>query len=95
VNYAIIQIIDLLFRIFTFLIFVEVIGSWVLAAMRTNLPSWVYDILGVIHSITAPVLDPIRRLMPSLGGLDISPIIVLLLLDLLRSVIIRALMGSL
>lgn len=91
-NIAIIRLIDLVFRIFTFLIFVEVIGSWVLA-MRANLPNWVYDILRVVHNITGPVLDPIRRLMPNLGGLDISPIIALLLLDLLRSVIRNALLG--
>lgn len=93
-NYTIIRLVDLLFRAFTFLILVEVIGSWVLA-MRTGLPNWVYDILRAVHSITAPVLDPIRRLLPSMGGLDISPIIALLLLDLLRGVIVRALLGML
>ena len=91
-NIAIIRLIDTVFQIFSFLILVQVIGSWVLAA-RVNLPHWVYDILRAIDTITAPVLAPIRRLIPNLGGLDFSPIIALILLDLIRGVIVRALMG--
>ena len=75
-NIAIIRLIDTVFQIFSFLILVQVIGSWVLAA-RVNLPSWVYDILRAIDTVTAPVLAPIRRLIPNLGGLDFSPIIAL------------------
>jgi YggT family protein len=94
VNYALIRLINTLFQILSFLIIIEVIGSWILAA-RVRLPHWAYDILGVVHSITAPVLNPIRRLIPSLGGLDISPIIALIALDLLRRVLVGALLGVL
>ena len=93
-NYTLIRLINAIFQVFSFLILVEVIGSWVVAA-RVRLPSWGYDILSTVHNITAPMLEPIRRLIPSLGGLDISPIIALILLDLLRGVIIRALLGIL
>ncbi len=93
-NYALIRLIDIVFQILSFLILVEVIGSWILAA-RVRLPNWAYDILAAIHTITGPVLAPIRRIIPSMGGLDLSPIIALILLDLLRGVIDRALLGAL
>jgi YggT family protein len=92
VNYALISVINTVFQVLSFLILIEVIGSWIMAA-RVRLPDWVYSILAAIHTITRPVLAPIRRFMPNLGGLDFSPIIALILLDLLRGVIVRALLG--
>ena len=93
-NYVIINLISILFEVFSFLILVDVIASWIVAA-RVRLPNWAYSILGAVHSIVAPALDPIRRLIPSLGGLDISPIIALILLDLLRRLVVGALVGML
>lgn len=84
---ALIYFINVLFEIFNVLILVQVIGSFVLAA-RVRLPGWAYDGLQTIHSITRPVLDPIRRLLPSIGGLDFSPLIALLLLDLVRRLVV-------
>lgn len=40
-----------------------------------------------LYNVTEPVLRPIRRFMPDLGGIDISPIIVLLLIFFLRSLL--------
>lgn len=84
------NLISLVFDIFIFLIFVEVIGSWVLMA-RIRLPGVIYDLLQVVQRITSVILNPIRRLVPAIGGLDFSPIIALVLLQLLRSVIVGAL----
>ncbi|WP_423781817.1 YggT family protein [Escherichia coli] len=44
--------------------------------------------LQVISQITGIVLNPIRRVVPSIGGLDLSPIIALILLDVLRRLLI-------
>ncbi len=44
--------------------------------------SWVNPlapIMPVLHTLTAPLLDPIRRIMPNLGGLDLSPLVLLVL----------------
>jgi YggT family protein len=90
----IIRLIDLVFQIFSILILVEVIGSWILVS-RARLPGWVYDILQAVHTLTAPVLNPIRRLLPSMGGLDLSPLVALLLLQVLDQVIHKALLGVL
>ena len=42
-------------------------------------------ILRALHALTEPVFGPLRRVIPALGGLDISPLIVLLLLTFLRN----------
>ena len=89
-NYILAQVINLIFQVFIILIFVDVIGSWLLYA-RVRLPDFVFRILLGVHSITGVVLNPIRRLLPRTGGLDLSPIIALVLLELLRGLIFNAL----
>ncbi len=64
---GLINLINLAFEVFSFLILVEVIGSWILAA-RVRLPDWGFNILRAVHTITEPVLAPLRRLLPNLGG---------------------------
>ncbi len=89
---ALASLVDIVFRIFSFLVLIEVLGSWILAA-GARLPGWVFDVFQAVHNITAPVLNPVRRIIPPLGGLDFTPFIALLLLDLLRGVIVNALRG--
>jgi YggT family protein len=91
VNYLLARVIDLIFQVLIILIFVDVIGSWLVYA-RVRLPDWIFGILQAVHGITGVVLNPIRRLIPNLGGLDISPIIALVVLDLLRRFVVSALL---
>jgi YggT family protein len=81
------RVVNLIFQVFTVLILVDVIGSWLLYA-RVRLPDWLIGILQAVNSITGIVLNPIRRIIPSLGGLDLSPIIALVAIDLLRRLIV-------
>jgi YggT family protein len=94
VTYSLISIVNAIFQIYSFLILVEVIGSWIVVS-RARLPDFVYTLLHVVHTLTSPVLDPIRRLVPNLGGLDLSPIIALILLQVLQGIVMSALRGSL
>jgi YggT family protein len=55
---------------------------------NVRMPDVVIRALQVISQITAIVLNPIRRVVPSIGGLDLSPIIALLLLDVLRRLLV-------
>jgi YggT family protein len=89
-TYLLARTINLIFQVFIVLILVDVIGSWLVYA-RLRLPDWLVRILQAVNSITGVVLNPIRRLIPSVGGLDLSPIIALVLLDLLRRFIVNAL----
>ena len=65
-------------------IFVRVIMSWV----PVRLPLGLNDL---VWNVTEPVLAPIRRYMPIAGGMDFSPFIALLLLQILFSIILRVL----
>jgi len=65
-------------------IFVRVIMSWV----PVRLPLGLNDL---VWNVTEPVLAPIRRYMPIAGGMDFSPFIALLLIQILISIILRVL----
>ena len=65
-------------------IFVRVIMSWV----PIRLPLGLNDL---IWNVTEPVLAPIRRYMPIAGGMDFSPFIALLLIQIITSIILRVL----
>lgn len=78
--------ISLLIQVYTILILVEVAGSWIVS-FGVRLPNWGFEILRIVHTLTSPLLNPIRRLMPNMG-LDFSPIIALLLLQVVGQLII-------
>ena len=65
-------------------VFVRVIMSWV----PLRLP---FGLNELVWNVTEPVLAPIRRYMPMAGGFDFSPFIALLLIQIISSVILRAL----
>ncbi len=69
-------------------IWVLIIGavlSWLVALNVVNTRNrFVYLVGDFINRVTEPVLRPIRRLMPDLGGIDISPIVLLLALQFIR-----------
>jgi len=92
VNYAVINLINLIFDILILLIFVDVIGSWVVA-LRIRLPDAVFRLLEVVHSLIAPIMEPVRRIIPPIGGLDLSPIVVLIGLQVIQRVLLSVLAG--
>lgn len=75
-------------EIYTWVLIASVILSWLVAFNVVNTNNQVvYAIGSFIHRITEPVLRPIRNFLPSLGGLDLSPLILLLLLNFLKIVV--------
>ncbi|MBP9501992.1 MAG: YggT family protein [Candidatus Promineofilum sp.] len=83
-----INIVNVLFGVFYILLFASIILSWVR-------PSPYHPVWGPIIRITStvidPVLAPVRRLMPPMGGLDFSPMVVLLLARVLQQAVISLL----
>jgi YggT family protein len=71
----------MLFDVYSLLVLAAVILSW--TRVRPDNP-----IRKITNATVEPVLEPIRRVIPSIGGLDISPLILLLGLRLLRSVLL-------
>jgi YggT family protein len=73
-----------------FIVIVNAIVSWLVVFNVLNIRNpTVNRILRGLDAVTDPMLRPIRRFMPNLGGIDISPIILILLLQALRILIER------
>jgi len=78
-----------LISVLIFLIFIEVIFSWLLAFNVINLRNpMVAQIYQIVNRITTPILQPIRKVLPAMGGLDFSPIVALLGLSWLNSYVV-------
>ena len=72
--------INILFTTLSFLIVARVILSW--------FPKYRYQPIGeMIHSLTDPILAPIQRFIPRMGMFDFSPMIAILLLNVLQQVL--------
>ena len=85
---ALFQTIDLALNLYTWILIGSAIFSWLYAFNVINSSNPFVNAIGTfLYNVTEPVLRPIRRVMPDLGGIDISPIIVLLLIFFLRSLL--------
>ena len=68
-------------KIYTYVVIANVIIIWLIAFNVLNTQNrFVYSILELTHRLTDPILNKIRRFLPNLGSLDISPVILLLLI---------------
>lgn len=86
---ALIQTVVLALDLYWWIIIASAIFSWLYAFNVVNSRNQFVDTIGnFLFRATEPVLAPIRRIMPNLGGIDISPIIVLLILFFLRQFIL-------
>ncbi|CAD7042794.1 YggT family protein [Pseudorhizobium endolithicum] len=85
---ALFQTIDLALNLYTWVLIASAIFSWLYAFNVINSRNQFVNAIGTfLYNVTEPVLRPIRRVMPDLGGIDISPIIVLLIIFFLRSLL--------
>ena len=87
---ALLFLFDSLIGLAELVIIVGAILSWVIAfdVVNTRNPN-VRKLAVTLERLTDPMLRPIRRVLPSLGGIDISPIILLLLLQALQILVHR------
>ena len=80
-----------LIKAYIWVIIIGVILSWLIAFNVVNTHNrFVFLVHDLTSRLTEPALRPIRRLLPNLGGIDISPIFLILALWFLEMVIIRA-----
>lgn len=83
---ALFQTIDLALNLYTWVLIASAIFSWLYAFNVINSHNQVVNSIGtMLYSLTEPALRPIRRIMPDLGGIDISPVILLLIIFFVRS----------
>ena len=82
---ALVQILILLLNVLWWVIIVQVIVSWLVAFNVLNTVSGgVRAFLDALERITAPIYRPIRRFLPDFGGIDFSPLVVLILIAVLQ-----------
>jgi len=87
---AILDVILVVLQIYVWLLIAAAILSWLIAFNVVNTHNQVVAVIGdFLYRITEPVLRPIRSFMPNLGGLDISPVILILIIFFIQSVIVR------
>ena len=76
-------------KLYMWVFILDVILSWLISFNVINTRSqFIYLIGTALRRLTNPVLQPIRRRMPDLGGIDVSPVIAILVLVFLRDVVV-------
>jgi len=82
---ALFQIVDLLLTVVIYIIVAQAILSWLVAFNVINTHNdFVRAFLNALDRLTAPLYRPIRRILPDFGGLDFSPMVVILLIIVLQ-----------
>ena len=85
---ALLQTISMLLSIVWWIFLIMIIMSWLINFNVINTRNqFVATVWRVVNQITDPILRPIRRIVPPLGGLDLSPIIVFVIIFFLQSFI--------
>jgi YggT family protein len=85
---ALLDVLLLALQLYVWLLIASAIMSWLIAFNVVNTRNEVVrTIWNFLYQITEPVLRPIRNILPNLGGIDISPIILLLLIFFIQRVI--------
>lgn len=85
---ALVDIADLLLTILTWVIIIQVVLSWLLAFNVLNASSsGVRTFAVAIDRITAPLYRPIRRMLPDFGGIDFSPLVILIFIQVIKKLL--------
>ncbi len=85
---ALIRTLDFALSIYTWIIIASAVFSWLYAFNIVNARNpFVASVGDFLYKVTEPVLKPIRRLLPDLGGVDISPIILFIIIYFIRQLL--------
>ena len=87
---------DNIISLYIWILIINVIISWLVAFNVLNTSNrFVYSLLDVSYKLTAPPLNYIRRFLPNLGSIDISPIILIIALMFIRNLVFEMFAPSL
>ncbi len=78
-------IVNYLFAFFYILLFARIVLSWIRPDPYNPTYGWA---VRLVYDLTEPILGPVRRMLPSMGGLDLSPLIVFLLARVLQGLLL-------
>jgi len=85
------SLIRLIAEMITFAIFIRVILSWFMINPRSGFLLSIYQ---VFYQITEPIMGPLRRIVPSIGMFDLSPIVAIILIQIIGEVLARLVSGA-
>ena len=92
--YSILQLFSTVITIYIWALIISAVMSWLVAFNVINTQNrFVYMVGDFLYRITEPVLRPIRRFIPMLGGIDISPIVLILGLVFARNLLFEIFIG--
>ncbi|MBF96240.1 MAG: hypothetical protein CFH34_01433 [Alphaproteobacteria bacterium MarineAlpha9_Bin4] len=85
---SIIILISQLIEIFIWFLIAQAILSWLVAFNIVNTSNNIVNLIGnFLYKVTEPLLRPIRSILPDFGGIDVSPIILIILLIFFRNLL--------
>jgi YggT family protein len=86
-----VSLIELVFTLIYVAILARIILSMIIPALGGQVHPIVLNIADLLNQITEPILGPIRRVLPTVGMLDFSPLVAIILLQVIQWVVIRSL----
>tara|TARA_B100000686_G_scaffold65792_1_gene70922 strand:+ start:503 stop:793 length:291 start_codon:yes stop_codon:yes gene_type:complete len=93
---SIFLLVDSIINIYIWLIIINAVLSWLVSFNVLNTQNrFVFSLLNATHQLTDPVLNKIRRFIPNLGSLDISPVVLILILIFIRNLFFELLAPNL
>jgi YggT family protein len=85
---ALVSIADLLLDVLTWIIIIQVVLSWLFAFNVLNTSQGGVRAFAIaIDRLTAPLYRPIRRMLPDFGGIDFSPLVILILIQVIKKLL--------
>ena len=88
-------LIDTLVTLIVWILIFQVIMSWLIAFNIVNTHNrFVWQINYALHKLTNPLLSTIQQILPNLGGIDISPVILIIVLHFARNILFEFFLGS-
>ena len=86
--YAFFGIVDMILQLLVWIIIIQAILSWLVAFNVINTSSnFVRTLLDGLDRLTAPLYRPIRKILPDFGGIDLSPIVLILAIQVVRKLV--------
>lgn len=84
--YSLLLLIDTVLNLYVWVLIISAVLSWLVAFNVVNTHNRVVYLIGdFLHRLTEPALRPIRKVLPNLGGIDISPVVLILLIMFVRN----------
>jgi YggT family protein len=83
------QFISYVLQLYVYVLIAAAVVSWLIAFNVINPRNqFVGMLVNVLYQVTEPVLRPVRNILPAMGGLDLSPVVVILIIFFIQSVLL-------